>query len=671
MRNITALLTAALLCSVPAITACDRGAGSDQADGKAKDGKGDDKDADKQADDKDSNPFAAMAGNPLAAMFAKKLGEPGPYDPPKQSDGFDKGAAHLRVLKLSGAVAEVESFDPMALITGGGGGVMPTRKLLDELDELAAEPKLAGLVLRVDDLSMDMARAEELRAALIEFKGPGADGRARTLHCHAETLSNTSYYLLTACDELVMAPVGTLTIPGPAATPIHLKGMLDKLGVQADFLHVGAFKGAAEPLTREAPSAEMLETLDAVVGQAYATMVTDIAAGRGQPEDVVQGWIDEALFVSEAAAERGLIDGVAAWEPFLADAASKAEGGWKQTKLGEGDAGSLDPAALQRFLGLAPPKRPKTPHVALVYAVGNIIDGKGQGALGATSEIASAQLVPVLDRLAADDKVAAVVVRVDSGGGSALASEQIWHAMERLKARKPVVVSMAGVAASGGYYIAAGATQIFAEPDTLTGSIGVVGGKLVLGGALEQVGVKTYAVSKGARATMWSPMQPWTAGEREAVQGMMEQTYEAFLARVAEGRSMDRDAVHAIAQGRVWTGADAKQRGLVDELGGLDRALASAHALAKIDADVGLEVYPAEPTLKDLLGSFGDMSTQALAGTRADGLPLAIGLVVDQLAQSVGPQGQGWVLAVRSALHTAVALQGSQVWAVEWISPVR
>ena len=210
----------------------------------------------------------------------------------------------------------------------------------------------------------------------------------------------------------------------------------------------------------------------------------------------------------------------------------------------------------------------------------------------------------------------------------------------------------------------------------MTGSIGVVGGKLVLGGALEQVGVKSYAIGKGERATMWSPMQPWTEGERAAVQGMMEQTYEAFLGRVAEGRGMERDAVHEIAQGRVWTGADAKQRGLVDELGGLELALATAHELAKVEADVGLEVYPAEPTLKDLLGSFGDVANVAAfagagAGVRADGLPLAVGLVVDQLAASVGPEGQGWVTAVRSALHTAVALQGSQVWAVEWIQPVR
>lgn len=653
MRKITVALAAALLCST---LAC-KGETPPPDPSKPDKPKQEDKD-----DDGAKNPFAAMANNPLAAMFANKLDEPGPYDPPKQSANFKSDAPHLRVLKLAGGVAEVESFDPMMLL-GGGGGATQTRALLDELDELAAEEKLEGLVLRIGSLSMDMARAEELRAKLLEFKGSGA----RKLYCHAEGLSNTSYYLLSACDELSMVPVGDVMVPGPAATPVHLKGLLDKLGITADFLHVGAFKGAAEPLTRDAPSPEMIETLKALVEQAYATMVSGIAEGRGKSEDEVRAWIDEALFTSELALERGLIDAVEAWEPFLTRVAG--ERGWKQAKLGKGDKGKLDPAALQRFLGLSPAKRPSEPHVALVYAVGNIIDGKGQGPLGATQEIASGQLVPVLDRLAEDDKVTAVVLRIDSGGGSARASEQIWHAVERVKAKKPVVVSMAGVAASGGYYIAAGATKIYADADTVTGSIGVVGGKLVLGKALEQIGVKTYAVSKGARALMWSPMQPWTPAEREVVYEMMAHTYEVFLSRVAAGRSMERDAVHEIAQGRVWTGVDAQQRGLVDEIGGLEQALVAARELGKVDTSASLEVYPADPTLKDLLGSFEQLAAVRASG-RVDGLPHALGLAVDQLAHSVGPQGQAWVDAVRSALLTAVVLQDSSVWAVEWIRPV-
>jgi protease-4 len=620
-----------------------------------------DKDKDKDKDDEGAgNPLAGLAGNPFAAMLSKKLDEPGPYDEPKQSPKFDADAPHLRVLKLEGGVGELEVFNPLAMLGGGGGGqTMQTRALLRKLDELAAEPKLEGLVLRVGDLGMDMARAHELRAGLIAFKGDGA----RKLHCHAEDLGNASYYLLSACDELSMVPVGVMLIPGPVATPIHLKGLLDKLGVQADFLHVGAFKGAAEPLTRDAPSPEMLETLQAIIDQAYATMVTGIAQGRGESEDVVRGWIDTGLYTSEDAAAKGLIDGVEAWEPFLARVAG--ERGWKKVELKEKP--WADMFALQRFLGLTPIKRPSEPHVALVYAVGNIIDGKGGGAMGASQQIASGQLVPVLDRLAEDDKVTAVVLRIDSGGGSARASEQIWHAVERLKARKPVVVSMAGVAASGGYYIAAGASKIYADTDTLTGSIGVVGGKLVLGGALEQIGIKSYAIGKGARATMWSPMQPWTQDERDAVFGMMEQTYEAFLDRVAKGRGMQRDAVHELAQGRVWTGAAAKERGLVDEIGGLEQALAAASELGKVGADVELEVYPGEPTIKDILGSFDQMG---VAVAEANALPVGITMVIDEVAAGVGPQGRGWIESVRAAMRTLVSLRGSSVWAVEWLRPL-
>ncbi|NVB39507.1 signal peptide peptidase SppA [Pseudenhygromyxa sp. WMMC2535] len=663
MKKLSHLLTSGLfLSTLCALAACEPKTGDAPASDAANEAEKDDgEDSD---DDDESNPFSAMAQNPFAAMLGKKLGEPGPYDPPKQSEGFDADAPHLRVLALSGAVQEVESFDPFAFGSSGG---KQTRALLDELDELGEEEQLEGLVLRVGSTSMDMARAAELRAALLEFKAGGE----RSVHCHAEVLDNHSYYLTSACDDLTMAPVGTLVLPGPAATPVHLKGLLDKLGVKADFLHVGAFKGAAEPLTREAPSPEMIETLQAIIDHGYETMVSGIAEGRKKPRETVEGWIDTALFTSEQAAEAGLIDTVEPWEAYLERVRGEGDQAMGWAKVESKQDMFADPMALQRFIGLAPPKRPSEPHVALIYAVGNIIDGKGQGAVGARQEIASAQLVPVLDRVAADDKVQAVVLRVDSGGGSALASEQIWHAVERLKTKKPIVVSMAGVAASGGYYISCGANEIYADADTLTGSIGVVGGKIVLGEALSRLGIETYAVTKGERALMWSAMDPWTAGERELVQGMMEQTYEVFLSRVAAGRGMERDAVHEIAQGRVWTGADAKARGLVDEIGGLDQALAAARELGSVGAEVELEVYPGEPTLKDLLGSFDQAAAvQASVGLGADGLPPGLSLVLDELALGLGPAQAQLVETVRGSLHTLMQLRGTTLWAVEWAQPV-
>jgi len=662
------------LLSLLMLTACesrDDGTSADDRSARKADDADDDADDD-DSDDKRRSPLGKLLDNPLAGIMLAKLDEPGRFDPPKQSPDFDPAAPHLRVIQLRGSVSEVEVLSPIAAATGAGGSVQ-TRALLDTLDELAdpATPEdrgpVAGLVLRVGELSLDMARASELRAALLAFKTEGLDSGAapRELYCHAERLSNASYYLLSACDELALVPVGNLVLPGPAATPIHVAGLLDKLGVEAQMLHVGAFKGAAEPLTREAPSPEMIETLEAVVGRAHATMVAGIAAGREQEPETVAAWIDEAMFDAEVAAERGLVDAVEPWEPFLARVSDSR--GWKRQRLQ--DPPWANPSALESFLGLDLGGPSKAPHVALIYAVGTILDGEGSGALGARSEIASAQLVPVLDRLAKDDAVAAVVMRVDSGGGSARASEQIWHAVERLRARKPVVVSMAGTAASGGYYIAAGASHIFADANTLTGSIGVVGGKIVIGPALEQLGVRSYAVAKGERALMWSPMQAWTETEQAAVQASMERTYEVFLARVAAGRELTRDAVHEVAQGRVWTGADALERGLVDELGGLEAALAKAYALAELDPageDTGpLEVYPGKPTIKDLLGSF----EQLVVAPTAE-LPAPLATLVDGLGASVGPGGARWIADLRRVLTTLTQLSSAEVWAIEWLGPL-
>lgn len=586
---------------------------------------------------------APMGLPPIAKMFTAGLDKPGPYEEPRQSPDYEDGKPHHLVLELDGPIAELESLD---FLSGGGMG-KPLREITEVLRTAAADPNVEGLVLRAADTSFDMATAEELRGQLLAFKGEGA----RTVRCHAEVPANAVYYLLTACDQLAIAPLGEVVIPGPATTPVHVKGLLDKLGVQADFLHVGAFKGAAEPITRDAPSPEMLETLEAIVERSYATQVAGMVEGRRIDEAAAKAAIDEGVVLGPDAIERKLVDEIATWEAFLAKA---TDGGpWKRHRDEKG--ALADFGELQRFLGLLPPKRPSEPHVALVYAVGNVIDGKGNGTVGARDEIASRTLVATLRALARDENVRAVVMRVDSRGGSALASEQIWHAVAEVKAKKPVVVSMGGVAASGGYYISTGATKIYANANTLTGSIGVVGGKMVVGPALEQIGVKSYAVQRGARATAFSPMKPWTETERAAVQAMMESIYEAFLAHVAEGRGMTRDAVHEIAQGRVWTGTDAKAKGLVDEIGGLEAAIAEARQLAQVAGDVELEVYPGKPTIRDLITSFG----QVQAGVRSP-----VRAAVAELAALAGPEQ---ARSVASILRLVEDMRDAKVWAVSMV----
>ncbi len=556
-------------------------------------------------------------GDPMVLLknIAESIEKPGPYEAPASSADFAKGKPYTGVMTLAGEVAELESFSWMS----GPSDVIQVRRLTERLRALAGDDQLTGLLLRVDGLSLSLPDAAEVNAALHAFRAAG-----KKLHCHTEGAANAQYLVMSACERIGLAPNGEVVVSGPAAMPVHLKGLLDDLGVTADFLHVGAFKGAAEPLTRDRPSKEMVETLDAILDRAYASMVEVIAAGRGLGPDAVKALIDEAMFTADRALATRLVDAV---EPFEAFRDAAAAGPWTRVTLEEKDDDAAGMLKVLRFLGAMPAPRPSHPRVALVYAVGDIVDGSGDGIMGAGGEIASRTLVPALRVLAADDSVKAVVLRIDSGGGSALASELIWHAVAEVRAKKPVVVSMSDLAASGGYYIAAGATKIFAQPDTLTGSIGVVGGKLAPGGALAKVGVTTYPMGRGKRATMMASLGPWTADERAAVQASMQSIYDVFVGRVAAGRGKSRDEIHAIAQGRVWTGSDALRLGLVDALGGLDAALAEARTLGQVDAGAAIEVYPPDLTLRDLVSGFGEVQA-----------PLGLSTVVARAVREVSPE---------------------------------
>ena len=533
----------------------------------------------------------------MLAGLADNLTKPGPYEAPDKSKDFDDTKPRWGVLALGGDVVERQ-----ALSWTGGHGI-ELRALIERLRALAADAKLIGMVVRVERLEISMPDLVELRAAIHDVRKAG-----KRVACHAENATNAAYLVLAACDRIGLAPLGDVAISGPTAMPIHVKALLDKLGIQADFLHVGAYKGAAEPLTRDAPSKEMEETLGAILDRRYQTMVDVIAADRTLPPATVKALIDTAVFPADQAKAGKLVDEVGAFEAFR-DAVTQ---GAPWTKL------ELDPATsdrlamvmkLSRFLGAIPPDRPAGNHVAVVYALGDIVDGGGDGVLGARQQIASHTLVAALRALAGDDAVLAVVLRIDSGGGSAQASELIWRAVAELEARKPVIVSMSDVAASGGYYIASGATKIFALPDTLTGSIGVVGGKLAPREALARLGVTTFPMGRGKRATMMASLGPWNDEERATIRSSMEAVYQVFVGRVADGRHKPPGDVQKIAEGRVWTGARAMELGLVDELGGLDAALAEARRLAKVDAKVALEIYPPSPTLRDLLAGFGQVHT--------------------------------------------------------------
>jgi protease-4 len=565
---------------------------------------GDDKNDKNDKNDQDDN--GGLGGFDLKSALTKiaeSVEKPGPYEAPEKSTDYDETKPHWGVLALRGGVVEREAFS----FTGGHGTEL--RAVIDRLRDLGKDAKLTGLLLRVESIEISLPDVIELRAAVHDLRAAG-----KKVACHTEDASNAMYLALTACDRIGLAPLGQVAITGPAAMPIHVKALLDKLGITADFLHVGAYKGAAEPLTRDAPSKEMEETLGAILDRRYATMVEVIAKERKLDAATVKGLIDTALFPSDDAKAAKLVDDVIAFEAFRDQMAA---GPWTKLELEPNGGKDQLQAMLKiaRFIGAMPPEKPIGDHVAVVYALGNIVDGGGDGVLGARQEIASHTMVSALRAIAADDTVKAVVLRIDSGGGSAQASELIWEAVNQLKTKKPVVVSMSDVAASGGYYIASNATKIFALEDTLTGSIGVVGGKIAPSGALAKVGINTFPMGRGKRATIMASLAPWRDDEKAVIQASMEAVYKVFVGRVAEGRHKKLEDILPIAQGRVWTGTRAKELGLVDAIGGLDAALAEARTLGKVDASVGLEVYPPSPTLRDVLSSFGGV--QAPLGLRS------------------------------------------------------
>jgi protease-4 len=559
---------------------------------------------DKQAAQRSADPWATTLrgsgsgsdddkGFDLQATLGKikdSVERPGFYEAPEHSADYAADKPHWGVLKLHGDLVEREAWS----FTGGHGTEL--RQVIDRLRELAKDDQLQGVILRVGGIAASIPDVVELRAAMHDLRAAH-----KQLYCHTEGASNATYLVLTACDKVALAPLGDIAITGPSAMPIHVKGLLDKLGVQADFIHVGAYKGAAEPLTLDAPSKEMLETLGAILDRRYATMVDIIATERKLDPAAVKTLIDTGLFPAEQAKDAKLVDEVTSFE-MLRD---EPKAPWTKLELEPEQHDQLASyLKLARFIGAMPQDRPTGDHVAVVYAVGNIIDGDGDGLLGARHEIAAHTLVAALHALANDATVKAVVLRIDSGGGSAQASELIWAAVADLKSKKPVIVSMSDVAASGGYYIASGATKIFALDDTLTGSIGVVGGRIAPAAALAKLGVTTFPIGRGKHATMMTSLQPWTAEEKELIEKTMHAVYDTFKGRVAAGRHKTPAEIEPIAQGHVWVGTKAKELGLVDEIGGLDAALAEAQKLAKVDAHADIEVYPPAPTLRDVLHGF-------------------------------------------------------------------
>jgi protease-4 len=460
---------------------------------------------------------------------------------------------------------------------------------VEAVQKAKRDARVKTLVIRPASAGALWGQLQEVRAALEDFRTSG-----KSITAFLEFGGSQEYYLASAADQIVMMPAGQLDLMGLATYELFFRGTLDKLGVVPDLLHIGDYKTAANTFTERTFTKPHLEMSKSLNRDWYEELVRAIAASRKKTPEEIRRVIDAGPFLPEQAKQAGLVDKLA-YEDELDDAAP-IQG---TRRVDANDYAKVPVAGGARTTGS---------RIAVLYAAGTIASGKssfdGAGGLVVGSET----FVEWLKKVRTDSTVRAVVVRVDSPGGSAIASEVMWRELMITREAKPLIVSMGDVAASGGYYIAVPAHAIVAQPGTLTGSIGVVTGKFVLGGTMDKIGVGTGAVSDGRFAEIYSPFRPFNTAERDRIEEQMQATYELFLTRVAEGRKAAKDKIDAVAQGRVWTGRQALERGLVDELGGLDRAIRLAKERAKLDVtkDVDLVVYPEKPTLYDIFAnSFG------------------------------------------------------------------
>lgn len=436
--------------------------------------------------------------------------------------------------------------------------------LLERLRRAAEDRSVKGLVLEIEATPFSSAQIQELIDAIDAIQ---AQGKPVVAYLNGAP-GNGAYALAATCDRVYLHPAGGLELVGLSSELFYLRGALDLVGVEPQYAKRAEYKSAPEQFTHTEGSESSREQMNALLDDLFATFVQNISVGRAIGEEQVITLIDGGPYTPSEALELGLVDGLL----YPDELEDKLSDTFPENYELEDDYG-----ALQDQSGWVSPKR-----VAIIYIDGPITGGESApaGLLGGGNS-GSATICRALAQAAEDSSVKAVVLRVDSPGGSAFASDEIWRAVEEVQAEgKPVVVSMGGVAASGGYYVAAGADAIFAQPNTITGSIGVYGGKFSVAELMETVGVNAEVYVRGRNAGMYALSRPMDPVEYAAFERMIADTYALFKARVGEGRGLSPEQVEEVARGRVWSGTDALEQGLVDELGGFEDAVARAEQLA-------------------------------------------------------------------------------------------
>ncbi|MDQ6653039.1 MAG: signal peptide peptidase SppA, partial [Acidobacteriota bacterium] len=443
-------------------------------------------------------------------------------------------------LRVAGPLPDYVPDDPLRKFFGGP--EQSLSNLILQFKKAKVDNRIKVIILDVNMSGAGWGKAEEIRDAITDFRSSG-----KFVYTYMDYGMNKEYYIATACDKIYVAPPGELFINGLAADVMFFRGSLDKLGIYPDIFQIGKYKSAGDTFTQKQMTDAHREFMNSLLDDLFNRYVEAIGKGRGKPAEEVRAIIDNAPYNAVKAKEAGLIDGIVYRDDLEKELKSRL--GYKETDELRVVKGSTYSDVEPESLGLD-----KGEKIAVIYATGDIGSGQSQNSPRGSQSIGSDTLAKALNDARDDKSIKAIVIRVDSPGGSGLASDIIWHAVEAAKQKKPVVISMSDVAASGGYYISASASKIIAQPSTITGSIGVVAGKPVMRGFYDWLGISNEYVLRGKQAGMFRETEKFTPGERAKFEEWIKNTYyNDFVPKVARGRNKDIAYIDSIAQGRVWT----------------------------------------------------------------------------------------------------------------------
>lgn len=486
------------------------------------------------------------------------------------------------VLDLTGSIEEQRPTDFSSALFGSQTLVL--HEITDAIDTARTDSRIKGLVVRIGPLDTGWAKLQEIHSHLLAFR---ASGKPSVCYLGYDGEENPEYYVATGCDQIWLTPSNSLGVRGMMAEATFLRGTLDKLKIVPDFYHIAEYKTATNQLTEKKFTPAHREEVASLLNSLYDQYLTEVSSARHMDRAQFAALVQKGPFLPQEAMQNKLVDRLAYWDE-VQDFFRQKTGQWKPVGFAQYRQGLSDGSG---------------PKIAIIYASGEIVSGASQVTPGGGVVMGGDSVAAELREARNDSSIKAIVLRVDSPGGSSAASEVIRREVELAHQKKPVVVSMSDLAASGGYWISMSADKIVAEPDTITASIGVLSGKMNVSGLYKLLGLSTDYVATSDNATLYSAQQDFTPAQQQVVHKMLQDIYTSFTQGVAQGRRLPIATVRKIAKGRVWSGGQAKGLGLVDDLGGVDRAVTVAKELAHIPTSSSVEIVrlPKSKTLFDLI----------------------------------------------------------------------